>query len=273
MQPSSKLFSQYQAFQKKRVKPEDYVKRYSTDLGVDDAKARVAGARTAIRATEDTITAAPDSVAGRTSGSLVTDAQRNRLVQNEVAPLQEMMRTQSNAYSDANQGLSELSDTLDKRVAYDLQSDETQANSLLTLFQAASESEKQKEAVRQWKAQLAENKRQFNESQKAAERQSARAAAAAATPTYSGGGGSTAPKGKTTNPVQQAAYNDVASRMGQSDGAIKSDYRATLRSANRGNQKDIQKIAIYRKLRPDLFAGQGLTPAAAGLSNWKDLKF
>ena len=271
MQPSSKLFSQYQAFQQKRVKPEDYVKRYSTDLGVDDAKARVAGARTAIRATEDTITAAPDSVAGRTSGSLVTDAQRNRLVQNEVAPLQEMMRTQSNAYNDANQGLTQLSDELGKRVAYGLQADDTQANSLLTLYQAASESEKQKEAVRQWKAQMAEQKRQFNESQKAAERQSARAAAAAS-PTY-GGGGSTAPRGKVTDSIQQAAYNDVASRMSQSDGAIKSDYRATLKSANRGNKKDIQKIAIYRKLRPDLFASQGLTPAAAGLSNWKDLKF
>jgi len=275
MQPSSKLFSQYQAFQQKRVKPEDYVKRYSTDLGVDDAKARVAGARTAIRATEDTITAAPDSVAGRTSGSLVTDAQRNRLVQNEVAPLQEMMRTQSNAYTDANQGLSELSDTLDKRVAYNLQSDDTQANSLLSLYQAASESEKQKEAIRQWNAQMAEQKRQFNESQKAAERQSARAAAAAASPSFGGGGGgatSTA-KPKATDPVQQAAYNDVASRMSQSDGAIKSDFNATLKSANRGNKKDIQKIAIYRKLRPDLFSSVKLTPAALGVSNWKDMKF
>ena len=270
MQPSSSLFQQYQQFQQNRVKPEDYVKRYSTDLGVDDAKARVKSARTAIRATEDTISAAPEGVAGRTSGSLVTDAQRNRLVQNEVAPLQEIMRTQSNAFGDASQDLTTLGSELDKRVGYNLQSDDTQANSLLTLYQAASEAEKQAEARRQWEAQMAESKRQFDEQQKA----SARAAAAAASPSFGGGkGGAAASTGVTkTDPVQQAAYNDVASRMGQSDGAIKSDYAATLKSAGYGNVKDQQKIQIYHKLRPDLFGGSAV-PAQAVVSNWRDLSF
>lgn len=269
MQPSSALFGQYQAFQQNRVKPEDYVKRYSTDLGVDDAKARVAGARTAIRATEDTIAGAPDSVAGRTSGSLVSDAQRNRLVQNEVAPLNDIMRTQSNAFGDANADLSTLSNEVDKRVGYGLQSDDTQANSLLTLYQAAADQEKQQEAVRQYNEQMAEQKRQFDEQQKAAQR----AAAAAASPSFGGGKSAATPAVTATDPVQQAAYNDVASRMGQSDGAIKSDYNATLKSANNGNAKDIQKIAIYQKLRPDLFAGSSMSLRAAGVSNWKDLTF
>lgn len=269
MQPSSSLFQQYQTFQNSRTKPEDYVKRYSTDLGVDDAKARVKSARTAIRATEDTISAAPEGVAGRTSGSLVTDAQRNRLVQNEVAPLNEIMRTQSNAFGDASQDLSTLGSELDKRVGYGLQSDDTQANTLLTLYQAATEQEKQAEARRQWEAQMAEQKRQFDEQAKA----SARAAAAAASPSFGGKGGAAGGAGVTkTDPVQQAAYNDVASRMGQSDGAIKSDYQATLKSAGYGNAKDMQKIQIYHKLRPDLFGGSAV-PAQAVVSNWKDLSF
>lgn len=269
MQPSSALFGQYQAFQQNRVKPEDYVKRYSTDLGVDDAKERVKSARTAIRSTEDTIAATPDSVAGRTGGSLVTDAQRNRLVQNEVAPLNEIMRTQSSAFGDASQDLSTLSNEVDKRVGYGLQSDDTQANTLLTLYQAASEKEKQDEARRQWEAQMAEQKRQFDEQQKAA----ARAAAAAASPSFGGGGakaGAAATPAAATDPVQQSAYNDVASRMGQSDGAIKSDYNATLKSANYGNVRDKMKIEIYHKLRPDLF-GKGI-PAAV-LANGNQLRF
>lgn len=268
MQPSSSLFQQYQTFQNSRTKPEDYVKRYSTDLGVEDAKARVKSARTAIRSTEDTIAAAPESVAGRTGGSLVTDAQRNRLTQNEIAPLNEIMRTQSGAFSDANADLTTLGSELDKRVGYGLQADDMQANTLLTLYQAASEQEKQQEAIRQYNEQMAEQKRQFDEQQKAA----ARAAAAAASPSFGGGakaGGAAATP--ATDPVMQSAYNDVASRMGQSDGAIKSDYNATLKSAGYGNVRDQQKIQIYHKLRPDLF-GNGV-PAKAVVSNWKDLSF
>lgn len=270
MQPSSSLFQQYQTFQNSRTKPEDYVKRYSTDLGVEDAKARVKSARTAIRSTEDTIAAAPEGVAGRTGGSLVTDAQRNRLTQNEIAPLNEIMRTQSGAFSDANADLTTLGSELDKRVGYGLQSDDTQANTLLTLYQAASQAEKEAEARRQWEAQMAEQKRQFDEQQRA----SARAAAAAASPSFGGGkGGAAASTGVTkTDPVQQAAYNDVASRMGQSDGAIKSDYNATLKSAGYGNARDMAKIQIYHKLRPDLFGGSAV-PAQAVVSNWRDLKF
>ena len=268
MQPSSSLFQQYQTFQNSRTKPEDYVKRYSTDLGVEDAKARVKSARTAIRATEDTIAGTPDSVSGRTSGSLVTDAQRNRLVQNEVAPLNEVMRTQSNAFGDANADLSTLSNEVDKRVGYGLQSDDTQANTLLTLYQAATEQEKQQEAIRQYNEQLAESKRQFDLQQKAA----AQARAAAASPSFGGGGAKAGATGAAaaTDPVQQSAYNDVASRMGQSDGAIKSDYNATLKSANYGNVRDKMKIEIYHKLRPDLF-GKGI-PAAV-LANGNQLRF
>ena len=118
---------------------------------------------------------------------------------------------------------------------------------------------------------MAEQKRQFDEQQRA----SARAAAAAASPSFGGGGGAAGGAGAgvtKTDPVQQAAYNDVASRMGQSDGAIKSDYQATLKSAGYGNKKDQQKIQIYHKLRPDLFGGSAV-PAQAVVSNWRDLSF
>ena len=280
MQPSSQLFSQYQAFQNSRVKPEDYVKRYSTDLGVDDAKARVKSARTAIRSTEDTISAAPQGVAGRTSGSLVTDAQRNRLVQNEIAPLQELMQTQSGAFQDANSDLTTLGSELDKRVGYGLQADDTQANTLLTLFQAASDSEKQQEAIRQYNESLAEQRRQFNEQQKAAVRaasaSAARAASASASPSFGGGGSTaatgTASVGAKTDPVQQSAADSVTMFLLQSDGAIKSDYNATLRSANRGNAKDKIKIELYHRARPDLFGGKGVVSVGA-LGNGGQLRF
>jgi len=93
---------------------------------------------------------------------------------------------------------------------------------------------------------------------------------------FLGGGGSTAQKaaaGPKIDPVLQAAYADVAGRMSQSDGAIKSDYAATVRGANRGNARDVQKIAVYKKLRPDLFGSTPVSARAANVSNWKDLSF
>lgn len=265
MQPSASYLTQYQSFQKSRVKPEDYVKRYSADLGVDDAKARVKSARSAIRSTEDTISATPDSVAGRTGGSLVTDAQRNRLVQNEIAPMQDVLRTQSGAFGDASQDLGLLSSDLNRRVDLSLDQDRTKESSLLQLYQAAAEKEKQDEARRQWEAQMAEQKRQFD-AQLAETRSARAAAAAAASPSFGGGGGAKpGAGGGSVNPTMQAAYNDVASRMSQSDGAIKSDYNATVKSARYGNAKDKYKVELYHKLRPDLFGGG--VPANAVLSN------
>jgi hypothetical protein len=183
--------------------------------------------------------------------------------------MQDVLRTQNAGYQDASQDLTTLGGDLDKRVALALQGDDTQANTLLTLYQAAFQSEQEAEKKRQFEAQMAEQKRQFDEQQKAAARA---AAAARATPSF--GGGSSAAgggSGAQTDPVQQAAYNDVASRMGQSDAAIKSDYNATLKSAGYGNVKDQQKIQIYHKLRPDLF-GKGV-PAKAVVSNWQQLSF
>lgn len=183
MQPSSSYLNQYQTFQTSRVKPEDYVKRYSTELGVDDARSRVKSANAAIRSTQDTIAATPDSVAGRTSGSLVTDAQRNRLVQNEVNPLADILTTQNRDYTEATTDANKLTNDVDRRVALALQGDETQGTSLLTLYQAAFEQEKQAEAKRQFEAQLAEQRRQAAES-------NAIARASLSTPSASTGAGS-----------------------------------------------------------------------------------
>lgn len=114
------------------------------------------------------------------------------------------------------------------------------------------------ESIRQFNAQMAEQARQRQEAAKAA-----RAAA------YSGGyvGGAsaktTAAAKPKTDPLQQRAYNDVATRIQGDVNSIKSDYRATLDSANRGNVYDKYKIELYSRLRPDIF-GSGVSVAALG---------
>lgn len=69
---------------------------------------------------------------------------------------------------------------------------------------------------------------------------------------------SAANSASATTSLQQTAYNDVKTRISSGDvNAIRSDYAATLKSANYGNQQDKYKIQIYQQLRPDLFGGSG----------------
>lgn len=249
MQPSSSLLSQYQTFQTNRTKPEDYVKKYSTDLGVDDARARVKSARAAIKSTEDTIAGAPASVAGRTSGSLVNDSQRNRLVQNEVAPLQEIMRTQSSAYGDASNDLNTLGSELDKRVGYGLQTDDTQANTLLQLYSAASDQEKTQEA-----------KRQFDENLALQREQVANTKAAMASPSIGASGTRATPPAVMTQKSNGSGFA-FADNTGQSISAAKfaqltgQDIRSVLYTM--GQQGDSYAAAVYNQLRQDPFFGKG----------------
>lgn len=105
-----------------------------------------------------------------------------------------------------------------------------------------------------------QGKEQANDTALASERASA---AGGASPSFGGGGGGSGVLGASaqTDPLQQAAYNDVYSRVKQSDdNALRSDYNATYQSAIRGNQKDKYKLILYSQLRPDLFQG---TPANA----------
>lgn len=241
MQPSSSYLNQYQTFQTSRVKPEDYVKRYSTELGVDDARSRVKSANAAIKSTEDTIAATPDSVAGRTSGSLVTDAQRNRLVQNEVNPLADILTTQNRDYNEANTDATTLTNDVDRRVALALQGDDTQQNSLLTLYQAAFDQEKQAEAKRQFDAQLAEQRRQAAESNaiaRASISTPSASTAASGLAVWKNNGADNQFKdsaGKPISAFQYATVNGVGYRELLSQMAAKGDKNAALALKYVGN--------------------------------------
>lgn len=104
-----------------------------------------------------------------------------------------------------------------------------------------------------------EQARQFNEQMAAQER-------AAAASRASGGSGtgmftpstsniqapaSQAPKAPT---IQDQAYLSVQQFLQGSDDQIRSDYNATLQSANYGNELDKLKVQLYQQSRPDLFA-------------------
>ena len=109
--------------------------------------------------------------------------------------------------------------------------------------------------------QLREQQRQFNESQKAAARAAASGGGGGFSPSFGGGGGGGGgtPPAATDN-VQQAAYNDVATRINQglSRADLMSDYQATASSAKYGNKRDLYKLQVYRKMMPEVFKSKYL---------------
>lgn len=102
--------------------------------------------------------------------------------------------------------------------------------------------------------QFKESRRQFDAQMKAqAEqaRQSAAAARAAAfQPSFGSSASATAAKKPTIN---DQAYLSVQKFLQADDSQIKSDYAATLKSANYGNALDKLKVQLYQQSRPDLF--------------------
>lgn len=107
----------------------------------------------------------------------------------------------------------------------------------------------------QWERQFQEDKRRFGIQIAEARRQAAqaRAAAASAMPTYGSFGGSTPSKSKGKADYEAMAAQNIQQFLGMDANAIRSDYAATLASANRGNPMDKIKIKLYQHYRPDLF--------------------
>lgn len=106
----------------------------------------------------------------------------------------------------------------------------------------------------------AEQRRQFDASMAFQREQAAAAqrAASAYAPSY--GGSATKPAGPAapkTDPIQQDAYNDVATRVAKMTPAqIKADYNATAKSAGFGNVRDKYKLEFYARLAPQIFGGK-----------------
>lgn len=88
--------------------PTDIYNKVTTQLGIPDARARVTGLQSQIANTETALKNVDPSVTGRTQNSLVTEAQRQRLVNMESAPIQDTYNTQNKDYSAQQQALDAL---------------------------------------------------------------------------------------------------------------------------------------------------------------------
>lgn len=175
---SATALKELKNYQGTRKSAGDYYSQYEKETGATEASARQKELRETIRGTEAQLKGVGESVAGRTRGQLVTEAQRARLQNLESQPIAETLRGQQAAYSDVSSEYQNLLSQAGTRagLAYQTDADKLAAlegtyNKLFAEEQAKRQQEqwlKEFEASRaEFAAQLAENQRQFTESQAA----------------------------------------------------------------------------------------------------------
>lgn len=256
---SQAALGQLQAIQAASQDPNSILSNQRQQLGVDNAQQTVTGLRGAINNTTKLLKQVAPSVMGRTASSLVNNAQATKQIQNEQAPISQNLAEQGTEYNQASQDLGQLQDRAREAASGIYQGQQDKLSYAQNLYNTLYKKEQDAAAAARAEADRQEQIRQFNAQQQAAQRQFDL--------TNNSGAGKSAPK---TDPVQQAAYNDVQTRISkQSDAELQGDFRATARSAAKGNQKDKIKLDLYRQLRPDLFANSG----QEAISNFSSLRF
>lgn len=262
---STEALSELRAFQGSRRKSQDVLRESEERLGLPSASQRQAGLRAAITNTENLIRSVEPSVSGRTSGSLVTEAQKTRLVGQERAPLDDSFREQSRAFEGETANINELKrqSLTDAQLA--LAEDETKERTLSGLYEALYKRE-QDEVARQERERLfAEQQRQFNEQQRAARAASAGGNSLAKLLAGGGGGGTTTDAAQS--PLKATAaqqVNAMLSRRGSE--SFYKEIAAIAKSAGYGNTLDQAKLELLAASQPGLFPGGKLdTRRLAGL--------
>jgi len=171
---SQTALTELKKFQGERKGAGDYYNQSQQELGVGEAQTRQNELKDVIRNTEAQLKGVGQSVAGRTRGNLVTEAQRSRLQALEERPIAESLGSQQGAYSDAAQNYRDLLGQAGTKAGMLYQTDADKLSALESTYNKQYAAEQAAKAEEQWRQQfeesrrqsesaLAEQQRQFNE--------------------------------------------------------------------------------------------------------------
>lgn len=107
---SATIARQLAAHDSKRVTTADAMNEAGAQYGLPEIRKTVSGLRTTIDNTGAALKAVDPSVTGRTSQSLVTEAQRQKMVANERAPIAEQLGEQTGLYNKSSEDLKYATD-------------------------------------------------------------------------------------------------------------------------------------------------------------------
>ena len=255
MATSADLAAQIRQYDSNKVTSTDALNEALAQYGVPEIRKTVGGLRTTITNTTNALNNVDPSVTGRTQGSLVTEAQRQKQVANERAPIAGQLTSQGQTLGDqerilqdslgqaTTQASNKVNDYVRGRTTLQSQYDDAFKSE-----QAAMEAEARRQA-------LLEQQRQFNESLRASSR-----AAGSGGYNLGGGGASGQPASATATASKadspEAKGYDFVRNMkdsGAPASAIVSDFNAAKNWYEKmGNPTDYYKLIYYRQLFPDI---------------------
>lgn len=150
------------AFQGSQKSANDILNSAMTQYGVQGAQDTKNNLETTLNNTTKALNAVPDSVTGRTSRSLVTEAQRQAIVNNEQNPIRQALSDQQGEYGIASNNYSDLSGKATALANAELGQQSAKESQLEQNYQDAVSQAAAQLAAQQEAAKEAEQKREFN---------------------------------------------------------------------------------------------------------------
>lgn len=191
MATAAELATKLAAYDSGKRSSADILNEAMTSYGVPEIRSRVAGLRTTLGNTEAALNAVDPSVTGRTSRSLVTEAQRQRIVANERQPLAQQYSSQSGALTTESANLNDQQSAAKLLAEQKINDYTTGRNALQSQYDIAYTAEQNAKAQEMARQQAAEQRRQYDLSLAEQKRQanisasSARSSREGSTPTKS----------------------------------------------------------------------------------------
>lgn len=182
---SQEALAELQALQNSAQNPLDVYNQQQQAFGVGDVRNRVSSIRNTLLNTENALNQVDPSVTGRTSGSLVTEAQRQRLVNLERQPLAAQYGQQQGALSNEQATLSDLLGQAANQSNLIFQGQQQKISNAKDIYQALTAREAEQRRQAEADRAFALQQQQFEEQKRQALAAASRAsyASAAAKPT------------------------------------------------------------------------------------------
>lgn len=256
---SADALSQLQQIQSQSQDPNTILANQRQQLGVDQAQNTVTGLRGAIDNTTQLLKQVAPSVMGRTSSSLVTNAQAGKQIQNESAPLNSTLTQQGTDYTQADQDLQNLQGQAETAANGIYQGQQDKLSYAQNLYNALYKQE-------QDAATAAEQKREFD-AQQAASEAAARAAASSGGFDLSGGSTGTATNDPFAAVDKQGATNAILALLKSGNSATLAKTIAAIgSSASKGNLYDQFKLQLLKQYKASSPYANLITGATSGPS-------
>lgn len=146
--------------------PVDIYNKALEKLGISDARTRVQEYRTQMDNTQNLLNNLESNISGRTQGSLVTEAQRQRLLAAEQAPLTGSLNSINTAFGNAQQDMTNILGQAGTQTDLAWEGEQSQRQALMSRLEEAIRKSTDKEERKRYKKQLSMEKKKFKESKR-----------------------------------------------------------------------------------------------------------